>query len=106
MRFGGNTRAKEALVAVVEETDLKSKYESFEAESYRMKLKTEVHKELGLALEEIPVRQAQPQYTTATNDPRFSGARSISSNQFYDPNGRGNRRPNGDESGICPCTIL
>ena len=109
MRKGGNARAKEALEAVLEETDFRTKYESAEAEKYRQTLKAEVHKELGLPLEEVPVRQAQPHYRAA-NDPRFAGATSISSAQFYDPNrganGRGGRNPNDDDSGLCPCTIL
>lgn len=101
MRLGGNGRAKKALEDVLEERDLRTKYESEQAEEHRNSLKKEVYEELGLPLEEIPVRQqSTPQYNMA-RDARFQNATSISSDQFY-------RRPpprEPDENN-CPCTIL
>ena len=101
MRLGGNSRARKALEEVLEMTDLRSKYESQEAESHRTSLKADVHAELGLPLEE-PLPKT-PTYSTVSvsSDPRWNGASSISSNDFY------NRPPGRDPNETsCPCTIL
>ena len=103
MKLGGNGRAKRALSDALEEPNLKTRYESSQAESHRQSLKTEVYNELGLPLEETPVI-SRP--AVATNDPRFRGATSISSDQFHGRGRPGPRNPNNDDS-ICPCcTIL
>lgn len=105
MRFGGNTRARAALADVQDEKDLRRKYESEQAEEYRKKLKAEVHNELGLPLEEPPVSRSPAPSNGAVSDPRFRGATAISSHEYYG-NGRHPNRPNDDDSGTCPCTIL
>ena len=103
MRLGGNSRARAALQEVLEEADLKSRYESPQAELHRTNLKADVYKSLGLPLEEPPTESRNRPIASA--DPRFRGATAISSDQFHRHNGPP-RHPNNDDS-ICPnCTIL
>lgn len=109
MRLGGNGRAKKALEPVLEMHDLRSKYESAEADAHRTSLKAEVHQEMGLPLDE-PLPAAPSSYRTLSGisssgggspDSRFNGATSISSHQYH------NRPPPRDPNETsCPCTIL
>jgi len=104
MKLGGNTRAKRALESVLDELDLKTKYESPAAEAHRQSLKADVYKLLGLPLEETPTRSSNQTAWSASNDPRFRTATAISSDQFY--NRRGPAAANNDGPCPCPCTIL
>lgn len=110
MKLGGNGRAKRALEPVLEMHDLRSKYESPEAETHRTSLKADVHQSLGLPLDE-PLPNPPSSYRTlsgitnsqqGSSDWRNNGATSISSHQFHN-----NRPPprHPDETS-CPCTIL
>ena len=104
MRLGGNSRARQALESVLEERDLKTRYESSAAEAYRLTLKTEVYAQLGLPLEEPPAKQQTQATWSASNDPRFRNATAISSDQFYRP--RGQQPPRNEGPCPCSCTIL